>query len=118
MNILGIFLYIFVCLFALVSSSYTLRPRCLRPLRSSLQHGTRCFFLSHLQVAYKRPTPPSQPLVVRSQVVKIVDGGKVGLAKQAVGVEVQLYALQPNGLEDLLATVEGLFKRHGALRAL
>lgn len=71
-----------------------------------------------ISVAYKRPTPPSQPLVVRSQVVKIVDGGKVGLAKQAVGVEVQLYALQPNGLEDLLATVEGLFKRHGALRAL
>jgi len=68
-------------------------------------------------VNYKRPTPSNEPLLVRSQVVRIIDTGTIGVTKQAVEVDLQLFCLS-NGQEELLATAEGLFKRQGATRAL
>ncbi|CAD7696630.1 unnamed protein product [Ostreobium quekettii] len=69
-------------------------------------------------VSYKQPTPANEPLVVRSQVVRIIDTGTIGLTKQAVEVDLQLFSTRTNGHEELLVSAEGLFKRQGATRAL
>ncbi|CAD7700963.1 unnamed protein product [Ostreobium quekettii] len=68
-------------------------------------------------VNYKRPTPSNEPLLVRSQIVRIIDTGTIGLTKQAVEVDLQLFCLS-SGREELLVTAEGLFKRQGATCAL
>lgn len=67
---------------------------------------------------YKEPTPPNEPLIIRSQVVRVINNGTIGVNKQAVEVDVQLYLRKLNGEEELLVMMEGLFKRQGASRSL
>ena len=64
----------------------------------------------------KEPTPPDEPLVVRSQITRVKDTGEVG-SKATVQVDTSLYQLI-GGHEKLLATSTGIFKKLGALRAL
>lgn len=72
-----------------------------------------------LLVNFKEPTPPGQPLVVRSQVAKLKGGAEVpGSGKATVQVDMTLHQLDPSGRETLLATGTGLFKKVGAMRAL
>lgn len=68
-------------------------------------------------VTYRHPTPPNQPLVLRSRVLKVNDVGTVGLTKEVVEVDVFLYHVSSNGDERLLAVGEGVFKKHGAVRS-
>lgn len=69
-----------------------------------------------LLVTYQEPTPPDEPLVVRSHVVKVKESGEVG-AKATVQVDMTLHHMM-GGQEKLLATASGIFKKLGALRAL
>lgn len=71
-----------------------------------------------LLVTFKEPTPPDQPLVVRSQVVKIKESTTVGSGKATVQVDLSLHMVQDGQREKLLATGTGIFKKLGAVRAL
>lgn len=67
-------------------------------------------------VTFKEPTPPGEPLVLRSQITRVKDSGEVG-SKATVQVDTSLYQAI-GGHEKLLATSTGIFKKLGALRAL
>jgi acyl-coenzyme A thioesterase PaaI-like protein len=67
-------------------------------------------------VKYLEPTPPDEPLFVRSQIVRVTESGEVG-SKATVQVDLTLHR-RAGGTEKLLATATGLFKKLGALRAL
>lgn len=71
-----------------------------------------------LLVTFKEPTPPNEPLVLRSEIVRVRDkeSSDVG-SKATVQVDLSLYH-SLGGHEKLLATATGIFKRLGALRAL
>eukprot|EP00877_Chromochloris_zofingiensis_P004497 jgi/Chrzof1/14048/Cz08g22160.t1 len=69
-------------------------------------------------ITYKEPIPPDTPIILRSQVVAITDGTPSGLAKSSVEVDVTIYQAQQDGMEKLLVTGTGIYKRHGALRAM
>ena len=83
----------------------------------------RCQFLSFLslapvhQVNFKEPTPPDQPLVLRSHIVKIKDAPAAG-GRASVQVDLTLHLEGVDGTETLLAAGTGIFKKLGALRAL
>jgi predicted thioesterase len=71
-----------------------------------------------LLVSYREPTPPGEPLMVRSKVTRIKDTGEVG-QKAAVQVELELlHRDAATGQERVLAMGSGIFKKMGALRAL
>lgn len=67
-------------------------------------------------VTFDEPTPPGEPLIVRSEIVKVKESGDVG-AKATVQVDLTLHQVV-GGHEKLLATGSGIFKKLGALRAL
>lgn len=69
-----------------------------------------------LLVTFQEPTPPDEPLIVKSEIINVKDSGEVG-AKATVQVDMSLYQ-SIGGHEKLLATGSGLFKKLGALRAL
>ena len=69
-----------------------------------------------LLVTYEEPTPPEEPLIVRSQIVKVRESGDVG-GKATVQVDLTLHQVV-GGHEKMLATASGIFKKLGALRAL
>lgn len=69
-----------------------------------------------LLVTYVEPTPPDEPLIVRSEVVSVKDSGELG-HKAAIQVDMSLHH-RVGGAEKLLATASGIFKKLGALRAL
>lgn len=68
-------------------------------------------------VTYEEPTPPNEPLVLRSNVVNITEGADVG-SKATVQVDLSLHQRMENNQEKLLARGSGIFKKLGALRAL
>ena len=71
---------------------------------------------SEILVKFVEPTPPNQPLIVRSKIARIIESGEVG-QKASVEVDMTLH-LQEQGGEKLVAKSSGLFKKLGALRAL
>lgn len=73
---------------------------------------------AELLVAFREPTPPGTPLVVRSSVVRIKESTSPGSGKASVQVDLTLHAAADGGPERLLATASGIFKKLGALRAL
>lgn len=95
-----------------MAQSSSLRGQSCLPLRPSVSPAAA----APLQVTFKEPTPPDEPLVVRSQITRVKDTGEVG-SKATVQVDTSLYQLI-GGHEKLLATSTGIFKKLGALRAL
>ena len=73
--------------------------------------------LTFLQVNFKEPTPPDQPLILRSTIVKIKDAPITG-GRASVQVDLTLHLEKVDGSETLLAAGTGIFKKLGALRAL
>ncbi|KAL4853874.1 hypothetical protein ACK3TF_005242 [Chlorella vulgaris] len=65
---------------------------------------------------FKDTTPPNEPLILRSQIMKI-KGSDIPGTKPTVQVDMHLYH-SLGGHEKLLASATGLFKKLGALRAL
>ncbi|KAL4423625.1 hypothetical protein ABPG77_009212 [Micractinium sp. CCAP 211/92] len=65
---------------------------------------------------FKETTPPNEPLILRSQIVRIKESDAPG-SKATVQVDMNLYH-SLGGHEKLLASATGIFKKLGALRAL
>lgn len=65
---------------------------------------------------FKETTPPGEPLILRSQIVRIKESDSPG-NKATVQVDMSLYH-SLGGHEKLLASATGIFKKLGALRAL
>lgn len=65
---------------------------------------------------FKETTPPAEPLILRSQIVRIKESDTPG-SKATVQVDMSLYH-SLGGHEKLLASATGIFKKLGALRAL
>ncbi|EFN51182.1 hypothetical protein CHLNCDRAFT_59311 [Chlorella variabilis] len=65
---------------------------------------------------FKEATPPDEPLILRSQIVRIKESESPG-SKATVQVDMNLYH-SLGGHEKLLASATGIFKKLGALRAL
>ncbi|PSC69292.1 thioesterase superfamily [Micractinium conductrix] len=65
---------------------------------------------------FKETTPPAEPLILRSQIVRIKESEAPG-SKATVQVDMNLYH-SLGGHEKLLASSTGIFKKLGALRAL
>ncbi|KAI7839781.1 hypothetical protein COHA_006581 [Chlorella ohadii] len=65
---------------------------------------------------FKETTPPAEPLILRSQIVRIRESDTPG-SKATVQVDMSLYH-SLGGHEKLLASATGIFKKLGALRAL
>ncbi|GBF99895.1 hypothetical protein Rsub_12691 [Raphidocelis subcapitata] len=72
-------------------------------------------------ITFREPAPPDTPLVVRSTVVEVKEGGQPGVGKASVEVDVSILQAAPEGgggAEKLLATATAIFKKLGAARAL
>lgn len=65
---------------------------------------------------FKETTPPAEPLILRSQIVRIKESDTPG-SKATVQVDMTLYH-SLGGHEKVLASATGIFKKLGALRAL
>lgn len=91
-------------------------PRTLPP-PSHQHHILPSLSVPPLQVNFKEPTPPDQPLILRSTIVKIKDAPAAG-GRASVQVDLTLHLEGVDGSETLLAAGTGIFKKLGALRAL
>lgn len=69
-------------------------------------------------LAYKEPTPPNTPLVLRSKVISIKEGHTPGMNRATVEVDVNVYEKMEGGQEKLLVSGTVQCKRLGALREL
>lgn len=72
---------------------------------------------SHLAVDFKSPAMPDVPLTLKSQVLKVTQGPKLGVDRPVVEVRMELLT-QKEGKNVVCATAVGVYKKMGALRAL